>query len=72
MKECDLDEWGWDWTPSMAEYAMTKKEMEIGVDPASKEGDKTVHVLLDRDLFIQLYWATLPKDKKRKIPVKYT
>ena len=73
MREYNLDENGRPRVklPSMAEYAMAKKEMECGVDPASKEGDTTVYVVLDRDMTTQLYWATLPKEQKKKISVKY-
>lgn len=54
--------------PSMAEYAMAKKEMEIGVDMAEGK-DETGISIVDRQLLLLLYWYTIPVKYKKRIKI---
>lgn len=61
--------------PSMAEYAMAKKEFEVGVDKGCESGDVAVLNILIRkktllDVLPEMYWSILPQKEKRKIDVK--
>ncbi|GAG00840.1 unnamed protein product, partial [marine sediment metagenome] len=55
--------------PSMAEYSMAKKEMEINIDLGSEEGDKTAVALIDRDTLALIYWYIISKNEKRKVKI---
>jgi hypothetical protein len=70
MREYSLDEQGRIKIPSMAEYAMAKKEFEMGVDKASEKADETVVALyLDPNEYPELYWLLIPENQKRKISI---
>jgi hypothetical protein len=55
--------------PTLDEYAVAKKELEIHVDPAVPGGDMGVESVVDMDTFLLIYWNVLPKDKKHKVDI---
>jgi hypothetical protein len=70
MKEYRIDENGRPVTPvpSMADYAMAKKQFDIGVDPGAGDEESCV-VVVDRETLSFLYWSRIPTKDKRRIEI---
>ncbi len=55
--------------PTLDEYAVAKKELEIHVDPAVPGGDMSVESVVDMDTFLLIYWKMIPNDEKHMIEI---
>jgi hypothetical protein len=45
------------------------KEIHVGIDPGSEEGDQTCVLIVDRETLLRMYWSGIPDDKKKKIKI---
>jgi hypothetical protein len=56
--------------PSMSEYDMAKKNLEVGIDMTDYgEKDKSVYLVVDVETLACLYWSAIPEVDKKKIQI---